>query len=268
MELGSFGKITRFCGIYEIRNSANDKVYVGSAKDIFKRWHRHINALNNGNHFNEHLQNAWKKYGKDCFSFSIIEVCSFKELAKLEDKWIINYNTLNREFGYNKRYSDKRMPLLEETKKKLTKIGIDFFKNNPEKKLNGEKNSESKLRVNQVLEILEKWSSKKNTQKELGKLYSVSPGTIFKIVSGERWVAISEEFYKTHEKRTGGLGYALRKFNKNTILEILQKWELGIFSQSQLGVEYSTSQTAISRIVLGKRYKDVYNEFHNIKEII
>tara|TARA_Y100000310_G_scaffold230046_1_gene232475 strand:- start:451 stop:654 length:204 start_codon:yes stop_codon:yes gene_type:complete len=37
-------------GIYEIRNSVNDKIYIGSSIDIEQRWYDHKRKLRNGNH--------------------------------------------------------------------------------------------------------------------------------------------------------------------------------------------------------------------------
>lgn len=51
------------CGIYYITNTINGKFYVGSSKNIKKRWARHIRDLNNNNHHNIYLQRSCNKYG-------------------------------------------------------------------------------------------------------------------------------------------------------------------------------------------------------------
>lgn len=50
-----------------------DKVYVGSAKNLDKRWREHVDMLNNQKHFNRHLQHAWLKHGPTAFEYDIIE---------------------------------------------------------------------------------------------------------------------------------------------------------------------------------------------------
>lgn len=65
----------QICGVYKIVNIVNDKIYVGSSKDIEKRWDNHRTALNERNHANTYLQNAWNKYGSANFRFEIIEEC-------------------------------------------------------------------------------------------------------------------------------------------------------------------------------------------------
>ena len=62
-------------GIYQIRNVKNGNIYIGSAVNIVARWRKHIRDLNSNKHHSRYLQNAWSKYGADCFEFSIIETC-------------------------------------------------------------------------------------------------------------------------------------------------------------------------------------------------
>lgn len=51
-------------GVYYILNMINNKIYIGSSIHVNKRFHEHKLALNNGTHYNGHLQNAWKMYNK------------------------------------------------------------------------------------------------------------------------------------------------------------------------------------------------------------
>lgn len=60
-------------GVYQIKNTVNNKIYIGSSKHINKRWKEHINSLNNNCHCNSYLQKDWNKYGKDAFEFSVLE---------------------------------------------------------------------------------------------------------------------------------------------------------------------------------------------------
>ena len=56
-------------GIYVIENLLDKKKYIGSAKNIDKRWYQHKYTLNKNMHDNSYLQNAWNKYGKNNFIF-------------------------------------------------------------------------------------------------------------------------------------------------------------------------------------------------------
>ena len=63
-------------GIYSIINKINNKLYIGSTSDSFrKRWNLHKYHLRNNKHKNSHLQYAWNKYGEDNFKFTILEIC-------------------------------------------------------------------------------------------------------------------------------------------------------------------------------------------------
>lgn len=90
-------------GVYCIRNRINGKVYIGGAYVSFSaRFKGHRNCLKGGRHGNQHLQNAWNKYGPAAFTFKIIERCSTKICARRETYWIARFKATEREFGYNK----------------------------------------------------------------------------------------------------------------------------------------------------------------------
>lgn len=87
------------CGIYGIKNLINNKMYVGQAIDIYKRWKDHIDDLNESKHYNVHLQRSWNLYGKDNFEFIILEKCSEDELNFKEMFYVNKYNAYKN--GYN-----------------------------------------------------------------------------------------------------------------------------------------------------------------------
>jgi group I intron endonuclease len=130
------------CGIYLIRNRVDLRVYVGSAKDIARRWRQHTIALNRGNHPSKHLQAAWTKYGAASFEFVRLEkLFDLRDLIRREQFWIDQFQSQDRERGYNLspkagsqlgyRFSEeslaklrashlgKRQPCKDETKQKI-----------------------------------------------------------------------------------------------------------------------------------------------------
>jgi group I intron endonuclease len=60
--------------------------YVGSSKDIHRRWKEHVRELNKGIHHSPHLQRAWDKYGRSDFVFEIVEIVSEKNLLLLVEQ--------------------------------------------------------------------------------------------------------------------------------------------------------------------------------------
>lgn len=88
-------------GIYSIINIRNNKIYVGSTKNIEMRKYSHFNTLRRNVHVNKYLQRAYNKYGKDSFMFTVIEYCSVDRLLEREIFWIIHYKSTDNLFGYN-----------------------------------------------------------------------------------------------------------------------------------------------------------------------
>lgn len=86
-------------GIYKITNVINGKVYIGQSINIEQRWVQHKN-----NPCNQHIKNAYTKYGISNFKFEIIQEIfeiNKKLLNELEIFYIEQYNSRNHDFGYN-----------------------------------------------------------------------------------------------------------------------------------------------------------------------
>lgn len=76
-------------GIYQIKNTLNNKVYVGSAVDIKQRWRIHKHKLNKLKHHSKKLQNSWLKHGENSFEFLVLEYIEDKtRLIEKEQFWI------------------------------------------------------------------------------------------------------------------------------------------------------------------------------------
>lgn len=89
------------CGIYCIKNLVDNKIYVGQSVNINARWRQHRSHLRRNMHRNEHLQNAWNKYGEINFEFSILELCDIEVMDELERFYIERYDSMSRQNGYN-----------------------------------------------------------------------------------------------------------------------------------------------------------------------
>lgn len=131
-------------GIYSITNTTNDKVYVGSSKNIYRRWSEHRRGLNNQKHCNKHLQYAWNKYGAKSFKFKILEECELERIYFIERQYIEDLGAMDSEYGYNQELpnTDNNPKVKKEmSKESKYKIGLYRFKGTEEeyqKVLSGE----------------------------------------------------------------------------------------------------------------------------------
>lgn len=90
-------------GVYQILNLNNGKRYIGSSVNLEKRGREHFSALQMGCHCSSHLQNAWNKYGKNNFEFSILRICPKQKLIVNEQEFLDFYNSFDPRNGYNTR---------------------------------------------------------------------------------------------------------------------------------------------------------------------
>lgn len=84
-------------GVYRIKTSQNDKVYIGFAADLPARFNRHKAELKFGSHRNSELQKIWNSCGEPAFEFEILDVLDHEEntqsntneeLRTLAEMWI------------------------------------------------------------------------------------------------------------------------------------------------------------------------------------
>ena len=74
-------------GVYQIKNVANGKRYVGESLDVVKRWQEHRRDLAKGNHHCKRLQADYKHYPNAVFRYRIRERFWFT-------KHFVNHNKL------------------------------------------------------------------------------------------------------------------------------------------------------------------------------
>lgn len=92
-------------GIYIIKNIINGKVYIGLSKNIIKRLIVHYNSGNRDKIPNQTIYKAMKKYGIENFKWGILEEVENKNdrynLGELEKKYISEYKSSDKQYGYN-----------------------------------------------------------------------------------------------------------------------------------------------------------------------
>ncbi|MBI5214660.1 MAG: GIY-YIG nuclease family protein [Ignavibacteriae bacterium] len=97
-------------GIFQIKNNANGKIFLGSSLNLEGPLNAHKFMLGINSHKNEALQKDWNEFGADKFTFEILEEVKMKdnatfnlidELTLLEQIWFEKLLPTG-ERGYNK----------------------------------------------------------------------------------------------------------------------------------------------------------------------
>lgn len=100
-------------GIYQVKNLANGKIYVGRATDLNGRLNSERFQLKNSMHMNRELQKEFNDLGEEKFAFEVVDRLRPKEgaghdhgqeLKELEVIWLDKLQPYN-EKGYNKKKS-------------------------------------------------------------------------------------------------------------------------------------------------------------------
>ena len=119
-------------GIYSIKNTINNKVYIGSTgKSFNSRYNSHFEKLRTNNHKGySYLQNSVNKYGITNFIFSILEICDKDILVDRETYYINKYDSCNRDLGYNINPNPGKSPIfVKEVKEKISNKMKELYKN-------------------------------------------------------------------------------------------------------------------------------------------
>lgn len=99
----------RPAGVFQIKNTANRRLLLGSSLNLEGPLNRHRFLLTIGSHPNRALQEDWDTYGADAFVFEVLEVVKVSdaphlslgdELTLLEQIWLEQLAPFG-ERGYN-----------------------------------------------------------------------------------------------------------------------------------------------------------------------
>ena len=104
--------------VYQHKNKINGKIYIGiTSQKPEQRWGSQGCNYKSSPHFYSAIQ----KYGWNNFEHSILSTALTKEQACLKEQELIKeYNSMNREFGYNSTSGGDIFTMNEETKQKIS----------------------------------------------------------------------------------------------------------------------------------------------------
>ena len=110
-------------GIYRILNTKNNKFYIGSSINLYKRICEHIRLLNLGKHPNLVLQRSYNK-NSEYYKIEILEIVKEdigrKELLQVEQKYLDKYHSYDSNIGYNYNPTATGVLFTKEIKEKMS----------------------------------------------------------------------------------------------------------------------------------------------------
>lgn len=150
----------KISGIYKIINKTNNHYYVGSSTDILKkRWSQHKKDLQNGKHYNKHLQKAWDKYGEKNFDWIVVEKVNPKNLLIIEQTYL-NTAKSEKEKCYNQSFVAGRIEMTDDLKKRLSQSHTGKIHTEETKQKISKHNAKTMLGKHHPREIKERISKK------------------------------------------------------------------------------------------------------------
>ena len=114
----------KISGIYKITNTITGDFYIGSSKDVKRRWAHHKWKSTWKNYPNNPMYIDMQKYGVDKFEFQVIDEVEPEKLKEAEQKFIETlkptYNQMNAngwDIERRKKYNKEYMKEYEKTEK-------------------------------------------------------------------------------------------------------------------------------------------------------
>lgn len=185
--------------VYVIKNTINEKCYVGSAYHFNNRKYAHEWKLRKGIHINTILQNFVNKYGENSIYFEILEkVDDVIELIKREQYWIENHNSefnilkiAGTDYHIERKRKEETKKLISDSRKKV------FYSDESKKRMSetrkrklAEGQYNSKITVEQVKEI-KLLLIQGIKGKEIALKFNLKPSQISNIKKGRSWSNIT-----------------------------------------------------------------------------
>lgn len=220
-------------GIYKITNKINGKSYIGQSNNIERRFQEHQTK---GSTSRIPLDIAIKKYGKENFSYEIIEECDISKLNEREAYWIQQYDSIIN--GYN------------------CSVGGD-------QQSSGENNGRAKLTETDIIKIRTAYANHEK-QKDVYQQFSdkISFNYFQNIWQGRSWSHIMPEVFTDENKHY--YIYDNSKYNSNSskftpdeVINIRNRYvnenAKTIYEEYKDRISFQGFQ----EILWGKRYKDL-----------
>ena len=139
----------KICAVYKITNTITGDFYIGSSKDVKKRWREHKKPSTWKNHPDKQLYQDMKNYGIDKFELQILAEVEPEHLKETEQQFIETlkptYNDRNAKGWDTERYKERHKERNREYRKthryELNKYQKEYRKSNKFKEYQKEYNN-------------------------------------------------------------------------------------------------------------------------------
>ena len=224
-------------GIYLITNSLNGKKYVGQSIDIQRRFKEH--QSNSRYKLGREIDIAIKEYGKENFTYEVLEECSKEMLDKKEIYWIEKLNTYGEQ-GYNKNKGGNQASI-------------------------GEDNGNSKLSEQEVLQIRTDYANHLSQEESYEKYKNkISFLTFQSIWNGRTWSHILPEVFteenKAYYRRGGNHNCGFSEAEVNYYRTLYQNRSAKSLYEEYLNTGTNTKKSSFGtfqQMLIGATYKEL-----------
>ena len=221
-------------GIYKITNNINGKIYIGQSNNIQRRFSEHQTK---GSISRIPVDIAIQKYGKENFSFEVLEECSVEELNTKETEWITYFNSI--ENGYN------------------CSLGGD-------QQSTGSNNGRAILTEDEVKIIRQAYANhlrRKDVYKQFENKISFS--TFANIWDGTSWSHIMPEVFTEENKKyymtesTNGENSYYAKFSNEEVIRLRERYVTENAKDIYNDYKDRCSYNTLQQILWGRTYKNL-----------
>lgn len=225
------------------------KWYIGSTgRDFETRWAEHRYHLNSGNHQCRHLQNAWNKHGEELFAFVIVERVLARDTAAAEQLYFDaerEYRCTGRGNLYNRSLNAKGGGW-EISAEIRASMSAGQLRRDPATQPHGERHG-SKTHPECVVRGDAQWMRKHPERVRRGRDACPFP---------ERMIRGDAHWTRRNPEAMMGEHNAAAKLTTSDVVEIRRRYAAGE-PQATLATAFNVQQSAVSRIIAGKRWSHV-----------
>lgn len=248
-------------GVYKITCTVNNKIYVGSAKNLYSRFSRHRSNLNTNKHHNVFLQRAVNKYGKDVFEIEILEFIENPEyLLQREQYYIDTLKVYDHNIGFNiaiQAGSKLGIPTSDETKSKISN-SLKGRKHTEETKLKISESHKNKIMSEEHYQKWQKGLAKYlETHDHPMKGKAKSQETIDKWRKSRENYKVSDETKAKMSVKQKGSNNPSSKLNDNKVIAILELYKLKTHTVQQIADLFQVTKSTIENIIYNQTWKHI-----------